>query len=85
MDDAGSPSVSARRGQPLWGLTLLAAANVVLYLVAALLHLGVSIPVGFATLSVPEPILPATVVEGLIAAGLAALPQRPLEGLPRSD
>ena len=47
-------------------------ANVTLYIVAAVLHLGVRIPLGFATLSVPEPIPPATVVEALIAAGLAA-------------
>jgi hypothetical protein len=43
--------------------------------VAALLHLGVRIPLGFVTLSVPEPIPPATVVETLIGAGLAAAAQ----------
>lgn len=41
------------------------------YIVAAVLHLGVRIPLGFATLAVPEPIPPATAVGALIAAGLA--------------
>ena len=54
------------------GLVLLTVANVALYIVAAVLHLGVSIPLGVSTLEVKEAILPASVVEGLIAAGLAA-------------
>ena len=72
MDGASSQHDSARPDRTEWGLTLLTVANVALYIVAALLHLGVSIPLGFATLNVPEPIPPAAVVEALIAAGLAA-------------
>jgi hypothetical protein len=54
------------------GLKLLTVANAALYIVAALLHLGLRIPLGFGTVSVPEPIPPATVVETLLGAGLAA-------------
>lgn len=53
------------------GLILLTIANIVLYVVAAVLHLGVSIPLGFATLDVPEPVPPAVAVEAIIAVGLA--------------
>jgi hypothetical protein len=63
--------VSARREGTAFGLKLLTVVNAALYFVAALLHLGVQIPLGFVTLSVPEPIPPATVVETLIGAGLA--------------
>jgi hypothetical protein len=66
-----SIQLSARRGGIAFGLKLLTVVNAALYLVAALLHLGVQIPLGFATLGVPEPIPPATVVETLIGAGLA--------------
>lgn len=57
-------------------------ANVALYFVAAALHLGASIPLGFATLHVPEPILPAVVVEAVIAAGLLAAAVATLRGQP---
>ena len=64
--------LSARRESATFGLKLLTMANAALYFVAALLHLGVWIPLGFVTLSVTEPIPPATVVETLIGAALAA-------------
>ncbi len=64
--------LSARRESATFGLKLLTMAYAALYFVAALLHLSVPIPLGFVTLSVPEPIPPATVVETLIGAALAA-------------
>jgi hypothetical protein len=67
-----SIQLSARRGGIAFGLKLLTVVNAALYFVAALLHLGVRIPLGFVTLGLPEPIPPATVVEALIGAGLAA-------------
>jgi hypothetical protein len=72
MNSDTSPHVSARREGTAFGLKLLTVVNAALYFVAALLHLGVRIPLGFVTLSVPEPIPPATVMEALIGAGLAA-------------
>jgi hypothetical protein len=72
MNGDTSRHLSARREGTALGLMLLTVANAALYYVAALLHLGVRIPLGFVTLSVPEPIPPATVVETLIGAGLAA-------------
>jgi hypothetical protein len=45
--------------------------NATLYFVVAILHLGVKVPLGVATLGLPdEPIPPATVFESLIGAGL---------------
>lgn len=72
MNSDTSLHLSARRESATFGLKLLTMANAALYFVAALLHLGVWIPLGFVTLSVPEPIPPATVVETLIGAALAA-------------
>jgi hypothetical protein len=72
MDGAGSQHPSAGRDRVTLGLAIVTVGNVALYTVAAVLHLGVRIPLGFATLAVPEPIPPATVVEALIAAGLSA-------------
>jgi hypothetical protein len=63
--------LSARREGTAFALKLLTVVNAALYFVAALLHLGMRIPLGFVTLSVPEPIPAATVVETLIGAGLA--------------
>jgi hypothetical protein len=63
---------SVRRQRAAFELTLLTVANAAVFFAAAVLHLGVRIPLGFATLAVPEPIPPATVVETLIGAGLAA-------------
>ena len=48
-------------------IAILTASEAVAFLVAALLHLGVRIPLGFAVLAEPR-IVPATIVEGL--AGL---------------
>jgi hypothetical protein len=53
-------------------LGLVTAANATIYFIAALLHLGIAVPLGFATLTFPEPIPAATVVEGLIGVALAA-------------
>ena len=64
--------LSARRERATFGVTLLTMATAALYFVAALLHRGVWIPLGFVTLSVPEPLPPATVVETLIGAARAA-------------
>jgi len=72
MDGARSQHSSAGRDRVTLGFVIVTVGNVSLYTVAAVLHLGVRIPLGFATLAVPEPIPPATVVEALIAAGLAA-------------
>jgi hypothetical protein len=72
MDGASSQDASPRRDRLTWALVLLTMANVALYLVAAALHLGLSVPLGFTTLSVPEPIPPAVVVEVVIAAALFA-------------
>jgi hypothetical protein len=72
MNGATAQHRSARRDGTAFGLKLLTVLNAALYLVAALIHLGVRIPLGFVTLRVPEPIPPATLVETLIGAGLAA-------------
>jgi hypothetical protein len=72
MNGDTSLHLPVRREGIAFGLTPLTVANAALYFVAALLHLGVRIPLGVGTLSVPEPIPPATVVETLIGAGLAA-------------
>lgn len=64
--------VLVRRDGILFGLAPLTVANAALYFVAAALHLGVRIPLGFATLGVPEPIPLATVAETLIGTGPAA-------------
>ena len=72
MDGASRQDTSPRRDRLTWALVLLTMANVALYLVAAALHLGLSVPLGFTTLSVPEPIPPAVVVEVVIAAALFA-------------
>jgi hypothetical protein len=71
MNGDTSLNVSARRGRTAFGLKLLTVVNSALYFAAALLHLGMRISLGSVTLSVPEPIPPATVVETLIGAGLA--------------
>src|SRR5262245_20697897 len=62
---------SARRGSITLAFGLLTVANAELYVIAAVLHLGVTIPLGPVTLGFPEPIPAATVVEGLLGAGLA--------------
>ena len=49
---------------------ILAALYAVTFSLGALLHLGVWIPLGFAVLAEPR-IVPATIVEGLCALGLA--------------
>jgi len=67
---AQSPGI--RRDRAALALKLLTVANAGLYFVAAALHLGVRIPLGFVTLRFPEPIPGATAVEALIGAGLAA-------------
>jgi len=53
-------------------LRLVVAFEVVLYLVAALLHLGLQIPLGSVTLAVPDRILPAAIVETILGLALAA-------------
>ncbi len=63
---------SNRSGSITRALGPVTAANAVLYLVAAVLHLGVRLPLGFATLGFPQPIPQASVAEGLIGAVLAA-------------
>jgi len=83
MDGAGSENAWPRRDRS-WALTLLTMANVALYLVAAALHQGVSIPLRFTTLRVPEPIPPAVVVEVVIAACLFAAAVASFRG-PRSQ
>jgi hypothetical protein len=50
---------------------VLAALYAVTFLIGALLHLGLRIPVGFAILAEPR-IVPATIVEGLCGLFLAA-------------
>jgi hypothetical protein len=52
-------------------LGLLTVANALLYGVAAILHWGVEIRLGSVVLAFPEAIPPATIVEGVIALGLA--------------
>ena len=49
---------------------IFAALYSVTFFLGALLHLGVRIPTGFAVLAEPQ-IIPATIVEGLCALGLA--------------
>jgi hypothetical protein len=49
---------------------ILAVLYAVTFLLGALLHLGVRIPLGFAVLAEPR-IVPATIVEGLCGLGLA--------------
>jgi hypothetical protein len=46
-------------------------ANAAVYFVAAAMHWGARIPVGPVVLAFPAAIKPATVVEGVIGAGLA--------------
>jgi hypothetical protein len=52
-------------------LALVTAANAVLYLMASLLHTGVTISLGPLTLGFPAPSQPAAIAEGLIGAVLA--------------
>ena len=54
----------------LLALGLLTLANAALYFVAAILHLGVRIPLGPVGLAFPEAIPAATIVETVIALGL---------------
>ena len=49
---------------------ILAVLYAATFLLGALLHLGVRIPLGFAVLAEPR-IIPATIVEGLCGLGLA--------------
>jgi hypothetical protein len=49
---------------------MLAVLYAITFLLGALLHLGVRIPLGFAVLAEPR-IIPATIVEGLCGLGLA--------------
>ncbi len=72
MNGDTSQRPSPRRAHTAFGLRLLTVANAALFFVAAVLHLGVRIPLGPVTLRVPEPIPPATVVEAVIGAGFAA-------------
>jgi hypothetical protein len=51
-------------------LGILAILSAATFFLAALLHLGVRIPLGFAVLAEPR-IIPATIVEGLCGLGLA--------------
>jgi uncharacterized RDD family membrane protein YckC len=63
---------SDRRDHIVSAIKLVTVVNVAVYFVAAILHLGAEIPLGVVTLGLPdEPILPATIVESLIGAGLA--------------
>jgi len=64
LNTAGSALTSAT-------LPLVTVVNAALYLGAALLHLGVRVPLGFVTLAFPQPILPAAIAEGLIGGVLA--------------
>jgi hypothetical protein len=52
-------------------LLLVTVANAAVYFVAAVLHWGARLPVGPVVLAFPAAIKPATVVEGVIGAGLA--------------
>ncbi len=54
-----------------WLLRLVVALEVPVYFVAASLHLGAHIPLGFVVLAVPNPIPAATVVETIL--GIAAI------------
>ena len=56
MNSNTSLHYSARRLGICVGLKLLTVTNAALYFVLALLHLGLRIPLGFWTVSVPEPI-----------------------------
>jgi hypothetical protein len=55
MNGGRSQHATAGRIRAAFGLTLVTVANAALHFVAVL-HLGVRIPLGFVTLSVPEPI-----------------------------
>lgn len=68
--DTHQPAWGRSRRVPL-GLALMTAANAALYLGAAVLHLGVKIPLRIVTLGFPQPIIPASVAEGLIGGILA--------------
>jgi len=64
---------ASTRSEPVTrALTVLTAVNAALYFGAAALHLGVKVPLGFATLGFPQPIPPASIAEGLIGGTLAA-------------
>lgn len=71
MDATSTPTAVMPHGPAVLGVTrvllVLAAAS---FLVGALLHAGVGIPVGFTTLAEPR-ILGATVVEGICGVALS--------------
>lgn len=64
-------SSSARQDRIAFTLALWTVANAVVFFVAAILHLGVKIPLRFVTLAFLDPILPATIVEAVIGIALA--------------
>jgi hypothetical protein len=63
-------TTTRRRVTLATALGALAALYAVAFLLGALLHLGVRIPLGFTVLAEPR-IYPATIVEGLSGLGLA--------------
>jgi hypothetical protein len=52
-------------------LTLVTTVNALLYLVASLLHTGVTIPLGSLVIGFPAPSQPASIAEGLIGVALS--------------
>lgn len=54
MNGRTPQQILVRRDGVTIGLALLTVANAALYFVAAVLHLGVRVPLGFATLGVPS-------------------------------
>ena len=63
-------TATTRQSTLTTAIGILAVLYAVTFLLGALLHLGVRIPLGFAVLAEPR-IVPATIVEGLCGLGLA--------------
>ena len=79
---ARDEAAGTKGGDETSALTAVTAANALLYLAAALLHTGVTIPFGSTTLGFPQPSPPAAVAEGLIGAVLSAAAAKLLQSPP---
>src|SRR5688572_22708162 len=69
-DSIVSRSLEQSRGTGM-ALGLLTAVNAVLYIGTSILHTGLRLPLGFATLGFPAPSPPAAIAEGIIGIVLA--------------
>jgi hypothetical protein len=67
-----SEFTNPRRGAVVTALRALVVFDAALFLVAAAMHLGARIPLGFIVLGFPRAILPAAIAETLISSAFVA-------------